>query len=400
LLQHFGQAELPLHPGKAPRWLFTRMTKLTREISRIILDEYGSLELLMRLSDPNWFQGLSCAIGFDWHSSGTTTTTCGALKIALNSIKDSSSQIFVAGGKGRYSKRTPAELKMINKHLDTDFSDREISDFVRISKLCAKVDNSVIQDTFQLYHHSFFIDNESNYAIIQQGMNNRWARRYHWIASDITNHQNYSFSEDPRDLIACDHIINNVLDLTATLSSETRSCILDLINDHPYHLRQFVNSRKNQKSIPLDYFIKPDSLKIQIEPIKIALPARHYILPFDLRESEFQTLLTAYEQQPQNFDELLEIPGIGAKKLRALTFVSELIYGTQASWKDPVKYSFTHGGKDGIPFPVDRKTYDSTIQTLKTAIDNAKLSRKDQLFALRKLAKFAEDLHPLKNRGE
>jgi hypothetical protein len=376
------------------------MKKLTREISRIILDEYGSKELLIRLSDPNWFQGLSCVIGFDWHSSGTTTTTCGALKIALNSIDDSSSQIFVAGGKGRYSKRTPTELQNVNKHLNTDFSDQEISDFVRISKLCAKVDNSVLQDSFQLYHHSFFIDNESNYAVIQQGMNDRWARRYHWISSDININQSTSLSENPRDLIACNHIINNVLDLTATLSSETRSCILDLINDHPFHLRQFLNCRKNRKSIPLDYFLQTPFRKRQIRPLKIAFPARHYILPVDLRESEFQTLLTAYEQQPKNFDELIGIPGIGAKKLRALSFVSELIYGTRSSWKDPVKYSFAHGGKDGIPFPVDRKTYDSTIQTLKTVIDNAKLSRKNQLFALRKLAKFSTDLNFFKDRIE
>lgn len=383
-MQRSGFAELPLHSGKAPRWLFHRMQKLTKEMCSIILDDFGSGELLRRLSDPLWFQGLACVLGYDWHSSGTTTTTCGALKMALNTITDTSSQVLVAGGKGHVSKQTPHELLKVNDQLHSDFSSEEIGLFIRASKLSAKVDNTVVQDSFQLYHHCFFVDSDGNYTVIQQGMNKRWARRYHW-ASDRYKGPVASFSEQPRDLIACDHIIENTLNLSAIESNNTRRCILDLICDNPSHLRRYFSNKKG--NLPLDLFLKSTSDQLKkLNPV--TMPARHHIIPMDLGESEFQTLLSAYEQQPRNFDEFIEIPGIGPKKLRALTLVSELIFGTTTSWKDPVKYSFAHGGKDGIPFPVDRQTYDFTIQTLRSAIDNAKLSHKDQLRALKNLSVF------------
>lgn len=381
---------MPLHPGKTPRWLFQRMRKLTKEICRIIIDEYGSRELLDRLSNPLFFQALACVIGFDWHSSGTTTTTCGALKTALNTITDTSSQIFVAGGKGRVSKQTPKELLSVNRHLKTDFSETEIFDFIRASKLSAKVDNTVIQDTFQLYHHCFLIDSAGNFTIIQQGMNTRWARRYHWTSEKKVGMKGGSFSEQPRDLIACNHIINNTLDLTAKESEQTRHCILDLINDNPIHIRKYIPGRKKNAILSLDLFLESPTgtNDIKRSPL-LPMPARHHILPIDLGDSEFQVLLSAYEQQPGRFDDLIEIQGMGPKKLRALSLVSELIFGTKVSWKDPVKYSFAHGGKDGIPYPVDRNVYDSTINTLRSAIDNAQLSNKSQLKALKKLANFS-----------
>ncbi|UCG03295.1 MAG: DUF763 domain-containing protein [Candidatus Heimdallarchaeota archaeon] len=389
-MQRSGFAEMPLHPGKTPRWLFQRMEKLTKEICQIILDEYGSRELLYRLSNPFFFQALACVIGFDWHSSGTTTTTCGALKTALNTITDTSSQIFVAGGKGRVSKQTPKELLSLNNHLETNFSEEDILNFIRASKLSAKVDNTVIQDTFQLYHHCFFIDSVGNYTVIQQGMNTKWARRYHWTSEkNKGGMKEGSFSENPRDLIACDYVINDTLDLTAKESEQTRHCILDLINDNPIHLKKYFRGRKGA-TLPLDFFLELRN-DIQNSPL-LPMPARHHILPIDLGDSEFQVLLSAYEQQPNQFDDLIEIQGIGPKKLRALTLVSELVFGTQVSWKDPVKYSFAHGGKDRIPFPVDRNVYDSTIDTLRSAIDNAKLSNKKQLKALKKLALFSTQL--------
>ncbi len=391
-MRRSGYAELPLHPGKTPRWLFQRMRKLTKEICRIIIDEYGSRELLNRLSNPFFFQALACAIGFDWHSSGTTTTTCGALKTALNTITDTSSQIFVAGGKGRVSKQTPQELLRVNDQLKTDFSEQEVFDFIRASKLSAKVDNTVIQDTFQLYHHCFLIDSVGNYSIIQQGMNTRWARRYHWSSEkNKVGMKGRSFSEHPRDLIACDYIINNTLDLTAKESEQTRHCILDLINDNPRHLRKYIPGKRKHGILPLDSFLESPtgSNHIKRSPL-LPMPARHHILPIDLGDSEFQVLLSAYEQQPGRFDDLIAIQGIGPKKIRALALVSELIFGTQVSWKDPVKYSFAHGGKDGIPYPVDRNVYDSTIETLRSAIENAQLSnKKGQLKALKNLANFS-----------
>ena len=389
-MERAGFAELPLHTGKTPRWLFHRMKKLTKEICRIIIDEYGSRELLKRLSNPFFFQALACVIGFDWHSSGTTTTTCGALKTALNTINDTSSQIFVAGGKGLISKQTPSEILTINTHLESDFSEQEIFDFIRASRLSAKVDNTVIQDTFQLYHHCFLIDSHGNYTIIQQGMNDKWARRYHWTSEQSrVRMRRRSFSEQPRDLIACDQVIDKTLDLTADQSQQTRQCILDLINDNPVHLRKYI-PRNKLGIVSLDLFWDSKTDKNSEERFsRLPMPARHHILPIDLGDSEFQVLLSAYERQPSYFDELIEMNGMGPKKVRALTLVSELIFGTKVSWKDPVKYSFAHGGKDGIPFPVDRNVYDSTINTLRSAIDNSQLINKSQIKALRKLSDFS-----------
>lgn len=393
-MKRSGFAELPLHSGKTPRWLFHRMRKLTKEICRIIIEEYGSKELLKRLSNPYFFQAFACVIGFDWHSSGTTTTTCGALKAALNTITETSSQIFVAGGKGQVSKRTPNELLRLNTHLETDFSEQEIIDFIRASKLSAKVDNTLIQDTFQLYHHCFFIDSVGNYTVIQQGMNNTWARRYHWNSEKYgVGTRGGAFSEQPRDLISCNHVIDNTLDLTADISKQTRNCILDLINDNPIHLRRFLSRKRQHKTLSLDLFLesKTEIPNRRRSPL-LSMPARHHIIPIDLGNSEFQVLLSAYEQQPRQFDEFIEIQGIGPKKIRALTLVAELIFGTKVSWRDPVKYSFAHGGKDGIPYPVDRNVYDSTINTLRSAIDNSQLSNKSQLHALKNLASFATQI--------
>ncbi|MFX1505431.1 MAG: DUF763 domain-containing protein [Promethearchaeota archaeon] len=389
-MQRAGFAELPLHTGKTPRWLFHRMRKLTKEICRIIVDEYGSHELLKRLSNPFFFQALACVIGFDWHSSGTTTTTCGALKTALNSMTDTSSQIFVAGGKGIISKKTPSELLSINTHLESDFSEQEIFNFIRASRLSAKVDNAVIQDTFHLYHHCFLIDSLGNYTIIQQGMNEKWARRYHWTSEQSrVRKKRGSFSEQPRDLIACDQVIDKTLDLTAEQSEQTRHCILDLINDNPVHLRKYI-LKKKRGILSLDLFLDSKTdITNRKRSSRLPMPARHHILPIDLGDSEFQVLLSAYERQPSQFDELIEIQGMGPKKVRALSLVSELIFGTNVSWKDPVKYSFAHGGKDGIPFPVDRNVYDSTINTLRSAIDNSRIANKSQINALKKLSNFS-----------
>ncbi|MHA1972090.1 MAG: DUF763 domain-containing protein [Candidatus Hodarchaeales archaeon] len=374
-----GYATLPLHPGKAPRWLFSRMERLTKEICRAILLEYGTNELLMRLANPFWFQALSCVIGFDWHSSGTTTTTCGALKSALNSINDSDERIMVAGGKGRTSRKTPQELEKINSsHIDSDFSKEEIDFLITASKLTAKIDNCVLQDSFQLYHHTFLVDAQGTFTVIQQGMNDKWARRYHWHSN---LEKKSCFSEEPREDIASNKKMTRTLDLTAEISKSTRKTIIDIINDNPIHLRPYLTKNKSRM---LDDFFSPKT--------HLRLPKRHQILPIDLGESEFQVLQSIYELQPQNFDEIVKVKGMGAKKLRAMALVSELVYGSKTSWKDPVKYSFAHGGKDGIPFPVDRKTYDSTIETLRFAIDNSKMKRSEHLQSIKNLSSFTNGL--------
>ncbi len=310
-----GIANLPLHGGKAPRWLFNRMKKLAGSISKIIIDEYGEREFLSRISDPYWFQAFACVLGYDWHSSGTTTVTTAALKEAL---KDS---IMVAGGKGKTALKTPEEIRKIAE--DFNLSESKENKLIEASRMVAKVDNSAVQDGFKLYHHSMFITEKGHWAIIQQGMKDNYARRYHWI--DEIN----SFVDEPHSGIASD-IKTRTLDLTSKENKKVREKTVDAV----YEVLQ--------------------------------MPARHEILPFDIRDKKiFQKIA---EAEPKRFEELLKIKGVGEKTIRALALISEVIYGEKISWKDPAKFSFAHGGKDGIPYPVNRRTYDKSIEILEQAV--------------------------------
>ncbi len=337
-----GVANLPLHYGKAPRWLFSRMTKLSGEIAEIIINEYGKDEFLRRLSDPFWFQAFGCVLGFDWHSSGLTTTVLGALKVSLN---EKNLGIKVCGGKGATSRKTPSEIE----NTDFDLSTKKIENLVKASKLSAKVDNSLIQDGFQLYHHNFIFTEKGKWAVIQQGMSESWARRYHWLSEDVK-----TFVEEPHNAIVSDTKKEDVLNLTAKESRETRQATLDLVKG---------------KNI-------------------LTLPKRHEILKKDLSKRAMKFILVAHESQPKNYEELISIKGIGPKTIRALSLISDLIYGTKASWKDPVKYSFAHGGKDGIPHLIDKPIYDKNIEILRDAIENAKIGRKEKIFAIKRLSHF------------
>ncbi len=310
-----GIANLPLHGGKAPRWLFQRMKKLAGSISKIIIDEYGEKEFLNRIADPFWFQAFACVLGYDWHSSGTTTVTTAALKEAL------SESIVVVGGKGKTALKTPDEIKKLSEKFD--FTDKKVEELINVSRMTAKVDNSVVQDGFKLYHHSMFITYKGDWAIVQQGMNNRYARRYHWI-----NKIN-SFVDEPHTGIASD-IRTKTLDLTSKENKKIRNKMIDSVYE------------------------------------VLEMPARHSILPFDIRDKRiFQKIA---EVEPKKFEELIGIKGVGEKTLRALALISEVIYGEKISWKDPAKYSFAHGGKDGIPYPVNRRTYDKSIEILEQAV--------------------------------
>ncbi|MCD6547001.1 MAG: DUF763 domain-containing protein [Nanoarchaeota archaeon] len=339
-----GIANLPLHYGKAPRWLFDRMTKLSGEISEIIIDEYGADEFLRRLANPFWFQAFGCVLGFDWHSSGLTTTVLGALKVSLN---EKNLGIQVCGGKGATSRKTPMEIENTEFNLST----KKIEELKRASKLSAKVDNSLIQDGFQLYHHNFIFTEKGKWAVVQQGMSDSWARRYHWLSENVN-----TFVEEPHSAIVCDLKKEKVLNLTAKESKETRKATLDLVKS---------------KNI-------------------LTLPKRHGILKKDLTPRAMKIIKLAYELQPRDYEELISIKGVGPKTIRSLTLISDLIYGTKASWKDPVKYSFAHGGKDGIPFPVDKPIYDKSIEILRDAIENAKIGKKEKILAIKRLSEFAK----------
>jgi hypothetical protein len=340
--------DLPLHPGRCPPWLFKRMRDLAREISLVIINNYGTGEFLSRLSDPMFFQALGCVLAFDWHSSGLTTTTCGALKEAITF----DSGLAMAGGKGRASRFAQQEIQQ-----KSDYFGIRDAPLRKASAMSAKVDSSCIQDGYGIYHHSFVFDEKGNWCVIQQGMNpaNKYARRYHW-------HNSEEFINGPDNQIAGSKE-ERALNLVSSQTNESRKAAVDIINDNPAYVRKYFDGQTT-------LFDK--------------MPARHEILPCDLTKKDWETLHAAYELQPKNYEELVSLRGMGKKRLRALALVAKLIHGTELDWKDPVKYSFAHGGKDGIPFPVDRPTYESTISLLRESLEETKSEEKNR--ALKRLA--------------
>ncbi|MBD3249207.1 DUF763 domain-containing protein [Candidatus Woesearchaeota archaeon] len=358
-----GTVNLPLHTGKCPKWLFPRMKKLSGVISEMIVDEYGSEEFIRRLSNPYFFQALSCVIGFDWHSSGTTTTTCGALKESINSLNLG---ITIAGGKGAASRKTPSEIE--NSQLS--ISTQKLEKLKYASKITAKVDTSLVQDSYNLYHHVFIFTEKGRYAVIQQGMNDHYARRYHWLSDNVG-----SYIEEPHEGICCDKKQDNVLDMTSKKSRENKSICLDIVKDNPKHLERYI---KKPPQMTLDSFSE--------KAPEITFNPRHDII--DMKKINIQTLQKAYEIQPENYEQLLSVKGVGPKTIRSLAMIADIVHGKPASWKDPVKYSFAHGGKDCIPYPVDKKLMDNNTQILRDAVRKAKLGKKDRLYALKRLTNF------------
>ncbi|OAG27862.1 DUF763 domain-containing protein [Thermodesulfatator autotrophicus] len=354
-----GLAELPLHGGHAPRWLFSRMVRLSRALVEVIVYEFGAEEFLRRLADPHWFQAFGCVLGFDWHSSGLTTTVCGALKEALTPLA-ADMGIFVCGGKAKASRRTPVEIETWLERQGLPSSYGVLIDY---SRLVAKVDNTALQDGYQLYHHTFFFTKKGAWAVVQQGMNqeNAYARRYHWLGEEVE-----SFVNEPHSGIAAQHREKEVLNLVAQKSAEVRKVLVDLLKGPPEKILKEIDSAK-----------------------KLVLSARHGLSEKDLSPKGLnKILLKAYEKKLSSFEDLLKIEGLGPKNLRALTLVSELIYDVSASREDPAKYSFAHGGKDGIPYPVDTKIYDKTISYIEELLKNARVEYSEKAKAFKRLRKF------------
>jgi hypothetical protein len=333
------------------------MKKLAREIMLIVLRDYGSQELLTRLSNPFWFQALGCVLGFDWHSSGLTTTVCGALKEAARGIEHETG-LYVAGGKGRVSRKTPDEITACAPRLACS-ADR----LVYASRMSAKVDSAAVQDGYQLYHHVFFFNREGAWAVVQQGMNDatRYARRYHWLSTAMTD-----FVCEPHAAVCCD-AQGTVLNLVARESGENRAATCSLASEHP------------------DKVVR-EAKKLQ----ELALPRRHHVSAEDINPEKLHTILIkTYEAQPQSFESLLSLRGVGPKTLRSLALLSELIYGAAPSFKDPVRYSYAHGGKDGHPYPVAREAYDNAIAFLSEVVNESKIGSADKQRAFRQLALFS-----------
>jgi hypothetical protein len=341
------------------------MVLLSREILRVMVEEFGPREVLVRVSDPHWFQALGCVLGFDWHSSGLTTTTTGALKEAVRG-REPDFGLFVAGGKGAASRKTPAEIVA---HAEQHAVARPAADLVYASKISAKVDNTAVQDGYQLYHHCFLFTPAGEWAVVQQGMNDAtgWARRYHWLSTGVKD-----FVDEPHAAIVAERKAQLVLNLVAHESEEARRASALLAAEPPDKLAREL--RRAQE---------------------LSLPGRHDIIAADIRPESFERILArSYEQPPADFEALLARPGVGPKTIRALALIADLVYGAKASVRDPATFSFAHGGKDGIPYPVDRQTYDHSIELLREAVDRAKLADREKLQALRRLARYqVQEVH-------
>jgi hypothetical protein len=326
------------------------MVRLAREITAHVVCEYGSDEMLRRLADPYWFQAFGCLLGFDWHSSGVTTTVCGALKEGLRGL-EAEVGLFVAGGKGATSRKTPGEIARASETLG-----RDLSSLAYASRMAAKVDTAGVQDGYQLYHHTFVFTPDAEWAVIQQGMSDatRYARRYHWLGATVAD-----FVSDPHSAVVAERREERVLNLVAAEGDAHRTAIASLVRDE-----------------------RPESVVRAL-----AMPARHHVVA---REDVpgprlSKILLETYERRPETFERLLALPGVGAKTVRALSLAAEVMYGVPASVRDPAAFSFAHGGKDGHPYPVDRRTYDATIRYLETAVRRARIGDRERLDALRRL---------------
>ena len=372
-------ANLPLHGGKAPAWLFKRMARLAGGITMAVVDEFGPEEMLRRLSDPWWFQAFGCVLGFDWHSSGVTTVTCGALGEAQRQFGDDLG-IVVAGGKGRASRRTPDQIADAASRLGIAGGDR----LVYASRMSAKVDSAAVQDGYQIYHHSFFLSPRGAWCVVQQGMNDAagYARRYHWLGETVS------------DFVCEPHNAVEDLDATAVLPDD-----LPLLN---MVASEADASRKASAALVRE---KIDWLLGEVERLTegptLFAPAHHPVLPQDVNRDHLRKAVTlAHERNPQDFESLLGTREVGPVTVRSLALLAEVIYNAPASHRDPAEasrrkwadYSYAHGGKDGTPFPVDRKTYDRNIEVLLSAVRRSRVGDVEKTEALKRLARVAPNV--------
>ena len=380
MARNSGHADLPLHTGTVPRWLADRMMVLGTLITESLVENFGPDEVLVRLSDPLWFQSFGAVMGMDWHSSGITTSVMYALKRGLNP-RAKELGIYVCGGRGKYSRMTPQEL--------LDIADREGLNgdaLVRNSKLVAKVDNNAVQDGFQLYQHNFILTRSGNWTVVQQGMNTaeKKARRYHWCSNDLR-----SFVEEPHTGVVGENR-GKILNLTDIAADKARDSILEMSHEEPERLiKEITQIGKPASEMILLQGGQPSLFK-ELESRSIEMPAHHEVLEQDVDLKRLGGVLaTAYQSQPKDFESLLLTPGLGPRTLQSLALVSEVIYGTPSRFTDPARFSFAHGGKDGHPFPVPLKIYDESIRVLRDSIEKSKLGYNDKSDCIRRLHQVA-----------
>ena len=374
-----GFANLPLHGGKAPRWLFARMKKMAGAMAEAICEEFGPNELLARLSDPAWFQAFGCVLGFDWHSSGVTTTVCGALKEGTKPFARQAG-LFVGGGKGGRSRKTPQEIE--EACLATG---QDATPLVYASRMSAKVDSAALQDGYQIYQHCFLVTTSGRWAVVQQGMNdaNGYARRYHWLAEISEAREDCLKAGLQTEDRTGQRVFDFVCEPHAAIAAEAHGATLNMVAAESDRARDASADAAR---------LRPEKLLDEVARLQmLTLPRHHEVLLRDLNPDHlYKVMLTTYERQPQDFERLLGLPGVGPKTVRSLALIAELIYQAPASRRDPALYSFAHGGKDGHPYPVNREVYDQSIDFLRRSLDQAKLGLTEKRDAMRQLARFLE----------
>lgn len=343
---------MPLHGGRVPAWLADRMTRLGTAISESIVLHYGPSELLSRLSDPFWFQALGSVMGMDWHSSGITTSVVGALKRGLNP-RAQELGIYICGGRGRHSRKTPDELRAIGDKTGLDGDA-----LARTSRLTARIDNNAIADGFQIYLHAFVLTAEGEWAVIQQGLNDEagLARRYHWHSATIRD-----FTCDPHTAIEGTPQ-GEIMNLVDAGAGAAQTALIDISHQAP---------------------------DVTIRDLKLALPAHHDVRAENVDLKRLGAVLAvAYERDLNDFASLLLLEKLGPRTLQSLALIAEVVHGAPVRFRDPARFSFAHGGKDGHPFPVPLKTYDASLSVLRTALDSAKAGDRDKLDGMRRLDQF------------
>lgn len=359
-----GSADLPLHGGRVPPWLATRMSSLGAIITQAVVQRYGRDEFLQRLSHPFWFQSFGAVMGMDWHSSGITTSVIGALKRGLGPLQNELG-IHVCGGRGQHSRKTPDELRSLGERIGFD-----AAALTRASRLVAKVDSAAVQDGFALYLHGFFVTDDGKWTVVQQGMNGdkRQARRYHWHSENLT-----SFVDAPHSAID-GPVQGEIVNLTDHRAGPSRAAQLELL------------SELGPERIVGELLALDGQQPAQPLLPHLVMPAHHDVRSSDVFTRRLHgTLAAAAERGPVDFPELLLTPGVGVRTVRSLAMVAEVIHGAPYRFRDPARFSLAHGGKDRHPYPVPIKVYDETIRVLKSAVQNAKLGRDEEMQALKRL---------------
>jgi uncharacterized protein len=379
-MKRSGIADLPLHGGRVPDWLAQRMTSLGTAITEAIVYDYGTSAFLSRLSDPFWFQALGAVMGMDWHSSGITTSVMGALKRGLANRADELG-LYVCGGRGRFSRNTPNELRSLSNRCGFDGEA-----LVRTSRLTARIDNNAIADGFQIYLHSFVVASNGEWVVVQQGLNDQsgMARRYHWHSSSVR-----SFVDNPHTGVVGENQ-GAIMNLVDSKARPAQTAMLEISREHP---QKILNEAQRMKVAAENR--APAAMRY------LKMPAHHDVRPADLNLKRLGAVLSvSYERNLHDFAELLLLEKLGPRTLQSLALVAEVIHGAPNRFDDPARFSFAHGGKDGHPFPVPLKTYDASLDFLRNALDRAKAFKsagrsdslqfgREKLEALNRLERFA-----------